>query len=384
METAILHHIYSQLRQVAHIASFGFCLITLVTGCSLFTDSLNFKISPVQTTAAQYKLVYTNQEYTAQHIEFFPESSSLFINDINNAFIVNVEDGKTIKHIEIPDAGITSGQLSANGKEYFISTWNYLQIWRTSDWKLDKQFDSMAAGDFSGFSPSFKYFYTGASIWLQKKAEKIMDTDRYRSPTGFAFSNDNKYLITSGYFWGTDTYDLKKGVNLKIKKRINAINKISFRNDENFYASYDAEITENYHNFLAHKLGLFNVQTNEDIESFYPPSGITNWCHIPQHGLVVGLLNGDILLLNNEFEITQKWHIEDNMEACSQGYNHDYWLGSKSSGVYKLDLSKMTLSQEYRTKNRISDLTASADGKYLALAESPPGRSIVKLFELNP
>ncbi len=82
--------------------------------------------------------------------------------------------------------------------------------------------------------------------------------------------------------------------------------------------------------------------------------------------------------------LLKKWHIEDNMEACSQGFNNDYWLGSKSSGLYKLDLSKMTLSQEYRTKNRISDLAASTDEKYLALVESPQGQSIVKLFELNP
>jgi hypothetical protein len=99
---------------------------------------------------------------------------------------------------------------------------------------------------------------------------------------------------------------------------------------------------------------------------------------------LVGLLNGDILLLSDEFEITQKWHIEDNMEVCSQVGNNDLWLGSESSGVYKLDLSKMTLSHEYRTKVIISDLTASPDGKYLALVESPPGQSIVKLFKLNP
>ncbi len=383
MKTAMSNNKFSQLRPVAYIASFEFCLITLVTGCSLFTDSLTFKISPVQTADSLYKLVYTHQELSDQRVAFFSDSSSLSINDSRNVIIIKVEDGKTIKHIEIPDTGISSGQLSASGKEYFISTWNYLQIWRTSDWKLDKQLASMAAGDFSGFSPNFKYFYTGQAIWLQENAEKFMDTEWYRSPSGFAFSMDNKYLITSGYFWGTDTYDLEKGVNLKIKKRINAVDKISFRNDDTFYASYDTDYSDGYYKYFARKLGLFNVQTNEDIDSFYPPSGITSWCHIPQHGLVVGLLNGDILLLNNEFEITQKWHIEDNMEACSQGYNDDYWLGSKSSGVYKLNLSKMTLSQEYRTKNRISDLAASADGKYLALAESPPGRSIVKLFKWN-
>ncbi len=297
---------FSQLRQVAYIASFGFSLITLVTGCSLFTDSLNFKISPVQTAESQYKLIYTHQKYSDQRVAFFPESSSLLIKDINNVITVNVEDGKAIKRIEVTDTGITSGQLSATGKEYYISTRKYLQIWRTSDWKLDKQFDSMAAGYNSGFSPNFKYFYTGQAIWLQESAEKIMETEWYRSPSGFSFSMDNKYLITSGYFWGTDTYDLEKGMNLKIKKRINAVDKISFRNDDTFYASYDTDYSEVSDQYLAHKLALFDIKTNEVIESFYPPSEVTSWCNIPQHGLVVGLLNGDILLLNDELEITQK------------------------------------------------------------------------------
>ncbi len=375
---------FNQLRHVAYIVSLGFCLIAFVTGCSLFTDSLTFKISPVQTTEAQYKLIYTHQEYSDQRVEFFPESSSLFINDIFNFFIVNVENGKTIKHIEFTDTGITSGRLSETGKEYFISTSNYLQIWRTSDWKLDKQLDSMAAGKFSGFSPNFKYFFSGVDIWLYESAKKIMDTEWYRAATGFAFSKDNKYLITSGLIWGTDTYDLENRVNLGIKKRINAVNKISFRSDDNFYASYDTDYSKVYYKYFASKLGLFNIKTNEVINSFYPPSGITSWCNVPQQGLLVGLLNGDILLLSDEFEITQKWHIEDNMEVCSQGNNSVYWLGSKSSGAYKLDLRKMTLSHEYRTKVIISDLTASPDGKYLALVESPPGQSIVKLFKLNP
>ncbi len=379
----MLHNKYSQLRHVAYITSLGFCLIALVTGCSLFTDSLSFKISPVQTTEAQYKLVYSHQEYSDQHVELFPDSSSLLIKDINNVFTVNVENGKAIKRIEVTDTGITSGQLSETGKEYFISTRNYLQIWRTSDWKLDKQLDSMAAGYNSGFSPGFKYFFSGDAIWLQETAEKIMDTRWYRSPTGFAFSKDNKYLVTSGHFWGTDTYDLENRTNLEIQNRINAVNKISFRSDDNFYASYDAELTEIYHNYLARKLGLFNIKTNEVINSFYPPSGITSWCNVPQQGLLVGLLNGDILLLSDEFEITKKWHIEDNMEVCSQGGNNDLWLGSESSGVYKLDLRKMKLSHEYITKIRVSDLAASPDGKYLALVESPPGQSIVKLLHVK-
>jgi hypothetical protein len=377
------HIKFNQLRRVVYILTAGFCLIALVTGCTVYTDSLSFKISPVQTAETQYKLVYTHQEYSNQHIEFFPESSSLIINNINNVFIVNVEDGKTIKHIEVAGTGITKGRLSETGNEYFISTWNYLQIWRTSDWQLDRQLDSMAAGKISGFSPGFKYFYSGDSVWLLENAEKVMDTQWYRAPSGFAFSKDNKYLITSGLMWGTDTIDLENSAILEIKNRINAVNKIRFRSDDNFYASYDTDFSEVYYSFLASKLGLFNIKTNEVINSFNPPYSITSWCNIPQHGLVVGLLNGDILLLNDKLGITQKWHIEDNMEACSQGDNSVYWLGSKSSGVYKLDLNKMTLSHEYITKNKISDLKASPDGKYLALVESLPGESIIKLLYID-
>ncbi len=374
-----MSHIKSnQLRRVVYIVSLGFYFIAL-TGCS-FTDSLFFKISPVQTAEAQYKLVYTHQDYSYQHIEFLPESSSLIISNIGNVLIINVDNDKPIKHIKVTDTGITHAELSETGKEYYVSTWNYLQAWRTSDWKLDRQLDSMAADKISGFSPGFKYFYSGDAVWLLEQAEKIMDSPRYRAPSGFAFSKDDKYLITSGLIWGTDTIDLENRANLEIKNRINAVNKIRFRSDDNFYASYDTDFSEAYYSYLARKLGLFNIKTNEVINSFTPPYSITSWCNIPQHGLVVGLLNGDIILLNDKFEITQKWHIKDNMEACSQGDNSDYWLGSKSSGVYKLDLSKMTLSHEYMTKNKISHLKASPDGKYLALVESLPDESIVKVF----
>lgn len=383
METPMSLQKYNQLSRVAYHVLLGFCLIVLVSGCTLFTDSIHFNITQVQRGDAQYKLVYTQQKYSDQHIEFHPELSALIINDLGNVFILNVETGLTIKHIEVPDTGIINGRLSNTRNEYFLSTWDYLQVWRTSDWMLDKQVDSMAAGDISGFSSDYKYFYSGDAIWLRENAEKIMDAPWYRSPTGYAFSKDNKYLVTSGFFFGTNIIDLENRVSLVNKNNISAVNKIGFRSDDNFYASYDAELTEGYYNYLARKLGLFNIKTNEVINSFNPPSGITSWCNIPKHGLVVGLLNGDILLLNDEFEITQKWHIEDNMEVCFQSDNNDYWFGGQSSGVYKLDLTKMTLSHEYITKNRVSDLKVSPDNKYLALVESLPGETIAKLFQIE-
>lgn len=358
--------------------SLSLILILFSTACSL--KNIDVKENDISSSNPQHELIYTSQQYSDQKLNFFPGQNLITNTDYKEVSIVDFNNNKLLEKIISPDSKITNSLFINNGKEYLLSTDNTLQIWSTQDWKLIKQLDSINLTKISGLSSDFKYLYFDGSIWLTENYEKFMSFEEGPSPNSFDFSSDNKYFITAGHYAGSLIIDLDNKKQTKLTNNIKGVKKVSFRNDNNFYASYEARLDINNGGYLSKKIGLFDVTNNELIKNFHPSSRITCWVNDPQHGLLVSLYNGDIVLLNHQFDITHKWDIEDHITVCPQANNSDIWLGSDKSGVYRLNLNTHLLTQEYIIQNTILDLKISVDNKYFGMVELIPGETISKVF----
>jgi len=363
------------------------CLATslccLLVSCT-YINSPAVETSSIIKTAPRFKQIYKNREYSDQKLNFIANTNLLAISDVEKVIIINLKDQSLVKKISSADSMIKSGISTQNGKKFAISTDMSTQIWDTTNWKLLKQFKSKQVSKLSGVSSNGHILYFDGTLWSLDTYEKIKYFGDETDPGSYDFSNDNQYFITSEHHFGAVIIPINSKNNDILTNRINNLEKVKFRSDNNYYASYDAKFIVKQGGYRAKTIGLFNIKNNDLINSYSPNSRITCWTVNDDSEILMGLFNGDIVLLNDKLEITHKWHIDnDHIYTCEKGNNNEVWLGGRKTGIYKADLTSKTLSKTYETSNMITNLKVSPDNKYLGMTEFLIGESIVKVFELK-
>jgi len=358
-------------------------IISLITtGCVY--DTTNIKTSPTLKTAANYKLIYEKQAYASQKVTFVTGSNLIAIADSSDIFIVNLNNNSIVKNLKTPDSMITLSAATESGKQFILATDTSAQVWDTKNWLLLNQFNAKQLSKLSGISPNDNILYFDGSLWSLDEYKKIRHSGEEINPGSYDFSDDNQYFIKSEHQFGAAIVSINdKNIDISTN-RISDLEKVKFRNDNNYYASYDAKFIVEQGGYRAKTLGLFSTKNNDLLYSYELDSRLTCWTIGDNNGVLVNLFNGDIVLLDDKLNITHKWHIDnDHIHSCEKDNNNQVWLGSKKSGLYKADLSSKTLTKILDSKNMITDLEVSSDNKYLGAVEFLTGESIVKVFELK-
>lgn len=364
------------------IAATGFLLLIavfLLPGCS----GKELEDSRVSRSIKPLELAYSRQQYNDQKLSFSTTGNLLAVTGYKDVTVVDLTDNSVLQILKSPDSKITNSQFLDDGKKYLLATDETLQIWSATDWKMNKQIKAAQISKLSGVSPDSVYLYFDAAIWRMDDYQKIIEIGEEPSPNDLDFSAGNNYLAVAGHYSGVLAVDRQARMRVKGNNPLKGVNKVRFLDEASYYASYGAVLDIENGGYLASRLGLFQITSGELIKSYSPPSRITCWTSDPKHGVLVALHNGDVVLLDHQLGEVRHWHLPAPANVCEQDKNMDVWFGTAKSGVYKLDLKRMTLSHEYRIENPIFDLQVSPDGKYLGVVEMMPGETIAKVFNLD-
>jgi len=359
----------------------GLCF--LLVSCT-YNNVPAVETSSIIKTAPSLNQIYKHREYSDQKLNFISNTNLLAISDVEKAIIIDLKDQSLVKKLYSADSMIKSSTPTQNGKKLVISTDMSTQVWDTTNWKLLKQFNAKQASKLSGISSNGNILYFDGTLWSLGTYEKIKYFGNEIDPGSYDFSNDNQYFITSEHHFGAVIIPVNSNNNDILSNRISNLEKVKFRSDNNYYAGYDAKFIVKQGGYRAKSIGLFNLKSNDLINSYSPNSRITCWTVNDSDEILMGLFNGDIVLLNDKLEITHKWHVDnDHIYTCEEGNNNEVWLGGRKTGAYKADLTSKTLTKIHETTNMITDIKVSPDNKYLGMTEFLTGESVVKIFELK-
>jgi hypothetical protein len=365
-------------------AIFLVAAIFFISGCSTIT-AFEPETTPIKKSDNKYESVFQKNDNSIYLLDFISQKDQAVLSGPEEIHIIDLRTGNLIKKLLTPDSQITSCYIANNDKNLFLFTTNTMQEWDTNNWKLTRQLKATKyhPNRLSGHSENEELLYFADAIWSQPSFTKMCESVDGTVPNGYAFSPDNLYFVSAGHY-GISITDIKAGKWSGITYFGNGATQASFRDNNSFYASYGAKLDITKGGYLPEELGLFSVKKKERFKTFSPSSRISCWVNSHDSGLLVSLYNGDIYLLNQQFDIQTKWHIDDHVNVCSRGGNGDIWLGTEKSGLYKADLDKLAITHEYKTSNSIFKLKVSSDSRYLGFEEEIlPGGTLTKILDLN-
>jgi len=368
--------------------------ISLVLSCAVVGISCTSTIlidpelsAPLKVVQDEYKLIYENNNLSVDSVEFVPGNNTMAISDIKTVSIIHIPDNRIIKKLSTDhDASVIYAQASKTNSRFLFSTSDGTsQILDTNNWQVLREFRGKILSSTNGLSPDGKVLYFGDALMSVDTGAELVNFGFNPTSDSHDFSSDGRFFIDAGPYSGTMLVDIRAKKTILRKTIIEHVSQLQFRQDNDFYASYDAIFTLKIAGggYFPETLSLFSHTTNEIVMGVIPPARIACWTTTPDDKVLMALVNGEVILLNPQLEPLNKWALGDKVNVCQSGQNNQVWLGTKTKGVYKIDLTNKTLSHPVITTQSIIELKISSDDKYLGLLESVLGGSVVKVYQIR-
>ncbi|VAW71524.1 hypothetical protein MNBD_GAMMA10-2273, partial [hydrothermal vent metagenome] len=218
--------------------------------------------------------------------------------------------------------------------------------------------------------------YFNNSLWNVATGEKIKANIESISASDNDFSDDNHYFIQAEINHYPSLVDIQTTEFLQTMPLIVNSNKVSFRDNKSYYIDYGARAYND-----TGSLGLFSIKPARQLAQITPSEYISCWTQLKDDSrLVMGLVNGDILVLDKKLTVLNHWSIGSKALKCEGGSQGKVWLASESSGLFEIDINKKTIANPVQWDDSISSLRVSSDGKYIALVNNDRGESRVSVY----
>ena len=334
----------------------------LMSGCISGTYTKPNNLSPLKKIELDYPLVYQSEENTANRFNFLRNGRVIAVSDPSHITFINLDDGQVIRKI-IPETDsiyIRARAVNRDGSRYLWLKDRKVNVMDTSDWRLISQFEGRWS-DLAGLSPDGKTaFVSRTDLWDVDSQEKIVSlTDSVGWYMAYEFSEDSRYFIGApGRGDLFILYDIESRQRINILTPLRYPDKARFGPKNSFYLdSYDKYGPTT-------RLAWFSIEPHRKLAEIRPYEPISCWTRLDNNTLIMGLMDGDVLLLNKELQVLRHWSIGSEVTQCTAGKNGLAWLGTKS-GVFRLDTENNTLANPVKSVEVMRKLVVSQDGKYI-------------------
>ncbi|OMH28015.1 WD40 repeat domain-containing protein [Motiliproteus sp. MSK22-1] len=336
--------------------------IALLSGCISGTYTKPNNLSFFKKIELDYPLVYQSEENTANKFNFLRNGQVIAVSNPSHITFVNLGNGRVIKEIRsnalIGD--IDGKAVNKDGSRYLWVKDRMVNVMDTSNWRLISQFKG-GWSDFAGLSPDGKTaFVSRTDLWDVDSQEKIVSlTDSVGWYMAYEFSEDSRYFIGApGRGDLFILYDIESRQRINILTPLRYPDKARFGPENSFYLdSYDKYGPTT-------RLAWFSIEPHKKLAEIRPYKPISCWTRLDNNTLIMGLMDGDVLLLNKELEVMRHWSIGSEATLCTAGKKGLAWLGTKS-GVFRLDTENNTLANPVKSVEVMRKLVVSPNGKYI-------------------
>jgi len=375
------------------IANLLFIAITAIflSGCN------NIYFKPDESPA----LKKTNVSYTEIHQStFVPEDIYInFTRKGNIAAIFGVSEirffdlkkNRFIKKILSPEWDIDYGKSIKDGNRYLLIIDGFARILDTTNWQTISQFKINGASRNTNLSANGTRLYTGSSLWNTETGKKITSGIGIRAPTGSDFSDNNHYFILADGVYGPSLVDMESKKRLETMPVIEYSKQVLFRDNNSFYIDYGATAP-----YFAETLGLFSINPEAKIAEITPYQSISCWTRLKDDKrFVMGLIDGTLLVLDEKLHVLEHWAIGSKPLKCIGGKNGRVWLATgvvEPSGpyekhtaynLYEVNINQKTIAHPVQLEGTIEHLAVSPDGKYIALVNDLPDKTLARIYLNN-
>ncbi len=379
-------------------------LITLVFTVNIFLTGCNniyFKPNespPLKKIKVSYTEIYQSVfEDAYKNINFTRNGNIAAIFDASKIDFHDLDKNRLIKKMQPHDwlQSIDYGKSSKDGNRYLLIIDGFARILNTQNWQTIAQFKvENGIPNKPNFSDNGTRLYIDDSLWNIETGEHIRESVGIRARTSSDFSENNHYFILADRVYDPTLIDMKSKKRLQTMPRIEYSKQVLFRDNNSFYIDYDASGSS-----FTETLGLFSIEPKATIAEITPYQRISCWTRLKDDNrLVMGLVDGTLLVLDEKLHVLEHWAIGSKALKCTGGKNGRVWIAgglpeptnpdepaeeSTAYNLYEVNINQKTIASPVQLEGTIEHLAVSPNGKYIALVNNLPDRTLARIY-LNP
>lgn len=370
-------------------------MLLTITGCVSNTTRDVNRLPQLKYIDKTYPLVYEIKEHKGQidsPFTFLAYQDKLIVENLQQFKIINLNTRKVLKSFNHKGISNDYWYFTPQYHRLLIASYNpenknaeKVIIKDTKTWKTQKTFNGGGTSIANvGLSPDGLILFMEGALWSVNTGEKIIDVDPEFSANEHAFSNDNRYFIFATIKFGTRLFDIKARREIPVNSKLRDVTHPIFRPDNHYYATfnYDFNTSYQYGGDYPLSIGLFNAQQHKVVKQYNSDHHISCWTIMPDGKVFVARVNGDILLLSPELTPVKRWSIKQKARYCAAD-NNNIWLGVDNAGVYKIELSTLTIEHPINLGKVINKFILSRDGKYLGLQSVIDKTTRVQVYKVK-
>ncbi len=356
-----------------------FFLTTLV----LISCSNAHKVQPLDRHLEAYNKIYEKDSETALKI-LFPKTGIAVIPTQETLEHFDLDQHTShILHSTDYDSANKRIEISNDRSRVLLTGHFKIEIFNTEDWSLVRTYSKDDVFEM-GISPSGNFLNTYENILDTDSGNLTLEYSQAITPIGYAYSPDEHYLIESDYNSGVSLIDLEKGhKEYALDKNIRWSKKTIFIDNDLFYIDEQISFLDLGDKRLKviHK---YSASSRERIASYKTGQPISCWVNFKDsQNIAIALDNGDLLILDSELKLQEKYTTKARVEVCISGTNNNLWLGTEKTGVLHLDLKNKTISNPIPSNRPITELTLSDGEKYLGVTQSKNLKSTSSIYDIS-
>ncbi len=372
--------------------------LLFITIAAIFLSGCNIYFKPNESPS----LKKINTDYTEIYqstfgqafmgMNFTRNGNIAAILSASEIFFYDPDKNKLIKKIQSQNWwSIDYGKSIKDGKRYLLIIDGFARTLDTTNWQTISQFKINGASRNTNLSENGTRLYTGSSLWNTETGKKITSGIGIRAPTGSDFSDNNHYFIVADGVYGPTLIDMQSKNHLEVMPEIEYSQQVLFRDNNSFYIDYGATAP-----YFAETLGLFSIDPQAKIAEITPYQSISCWTRlIEDNRLVMGLVDGTLLVLDEKLHVLKHWAIGSKALKCIGGKNGRVWMTTgvvEPSGpyekhtaynLYEVNVNQKTISSPVQLEGTIKHLAVSPDGKYIALVNDLPDKTMARIYLNN-
>jgi len=365
----------------------------LLSGCNniYFKPNESPSLKKINTNYTEiYQSVF---EDAYMSVNFTRNDDIAAIFDTSKIDFYDLNQHKLIKKMQPQDwlHSIDYGKSIKDGKRYLLIIDGFARILDTTNWQTISQFKINGASRNTNLSENGTRLYTGSSLWNTGTGKKITPGIGIRAPAGSDFSDNNHYFILADGVYGPTLVDMESKKRLETMPEIEYSDQVLFRDNNSFYIDYGATGP-----YFAETLGLFSIIPEAKIAEITPYQPISCWTRLKDDNrLVMGLVDGTLLVLDEKLHVLEHWAIGTKALKCVGGKNGRVWLATgvvepsdrsetyTSYNLYEININQKTIAHPVQLEGTIEHLAVSPDGKYIALINNLPDKTLARIYLNN-
>ncbi len=364
------------------IAGLVFITAIFFSGC----NSMYFKTDispPLKKVEVNYTEIYQFGIPARIKINFIRNGRAIAISSVEGVKFIDLEKNRLIKEIKSPDGEIGHADSDEKGDRYVLLAGYDAEVFNTWGWKLINRIRMDKSSDNVVISKDGTLLYYSNSLWNVDTGEKVVDYVDGMPPTDYAFSDNNRYFIQSALRDSPSLTDINAGKRLDTYALlyIEDSRQVLFRDNTSYYIDYGTLGL-----LYPETLGLFDI-TLKRLAEITPYQSISCWARLKNDKrLIMGLVDGDVLVLDEKLKVLDHWSLGSKVLKCTGGENGRAWLATESKGLFEININKKTIANPVALEGDVQNMVIAQKGKYIALVgdvDMISGNIVVRVYLIN-